>query len=395
MVIYSKKIVTLDGIVEGYLEISEGTIIAIHDQYAGEFVDHSEKIIMPGYIDIHTHGWGTGSYWFEKTPESIWEMQKHLPKTGVTSFLASTGTDSIPNTFTYIEAGNIAYKNQKQGAELLGLHMEGPFISKEYKGLQKEEHCLDPDMTLMQKFYDAQVEKSMVKMMTLAPELPNAKALIQFNTDHNITTSIGHSGADFETIKSLKEYGLKGVTHMFSGMRGFHHRELGVAGAALYFDDLMCEFAKQSGRTVKHEAFDIVYRLKGDDGIYLTTDCQGLAKSIEPFYHYIRGEKFEPEDGKLKITNDSGEVIYLNPNDYEDVKDLEVSFEKSVMNLMKHTDMSLVSLSKITSLNPAKYIGVNNRKGSISIGKDADIIILNDELKVFEAYCKGIESTNI
>lgn len=390
MVIYSKRIVTLNGIIEGYLEIEDGKIAGIHDQYKGTYIDHSNEIIMPGYIDIHTHGWGVGSYWFEKTAESIWQMQKHLPKTGVTSFLASTGTDSIENTFKYIEAGNIAYTNQKEGAELLGLHMEGPFISKEYKGLQKAEHCLEPDMALMQKFYDAQVDKSMVKMMTLAPELPNAKALIQFNTAHNITSSIGHSGADFETIKLLKDFGLKGVTHMFSGMRGFHHRELGVVGAALYFDDLMCEFAKQSGNTVKHEAFDFVYRLKGDDGIYLSTDCQGLAQSIEPFYHYIREEKFEPENGQLKITKDSGEVIYLDPNNYEDVKDLEVSFEKSVINMMKHTEMNLVSLSKLASLNPAKYIGVDQRKGSISIGKDADLIVLDVDLKVLETYCKGV-----
>lgn len=390
MVIYSKRIVTLNGIIEGYLEIEDGKIVGIFDQYDKPYIDYSNEIIMPGYIDIHTHGWGVGSYWFQKTPESIWEMQKHLPKTGVTSFLASTGTDSVENTFRYIEAGNIAYTNQKEGAELLGLHMEGPFISKEYKGLQKAEHCLEPDMKLMQKFYDAQVDKSMVKMMTLAPELPNAEALIKFNTAHNITSSIGQSGADFETIKALKDFGLKGVTHMFSGMRGFHHRELGVVGAALYFDDLMCEFAKQSGNTVKHEAFDFVYRLKGDDGIYLTTDCQGLAKSIEPFYHYIREEKFEPENGLLKITKDSGEVVYLDPDNYEDVKDLEVSFEKSVMNMMKHTEMSLVSLSKIASLNPAKYIGVDQRKGSISIGKDADLIVLDDNLKVLKTYCNGV-----
>ncbi len=391
MNLYSNRIVTPQGVISGYIHVEDGKIREITQNKPTEFIDYSDKIIMPGYIDIHTHGWATGSYWFEKTPESIIEMKKHLPKVGVTSFLASTGTDSVENIFKYIDAGNKVYKKDYEGAELLGLHLEGPFISKAFKGLQKEAHCLEPNLELMQNFYDAQEDKSMFKMMTLAPELKDAKALIAFNTQHHIVNSIGHSGADFETIKELKDLGLKGVTHMFSGMKGFHHRDLGVVGAALYFDDMVCEFAKQSGKTVHHEAFDIVYRLKGDEGIYLTTDCQGLAKSIEPFYHYIRQEKFEPENGKLKITHDSGEVRYLDPNNYEDVKDLEVSYEQSVKNMMAHSDISLVSLSKLTSLNPAKFINVDHVKGSIEHNKDADLIVLNDQLDVLHTFCKGIK----
>lgn len=389
MTLFSKKIVTPTGVIEGYLTIENGKIQSILTNHQGEFIDLSDSIIMPGYIDIHIHGWATGSYWMEKTEESIWEMQKHLPKIGVTSFLATTGADSIENTFRYIQVADEAYENQQFGAELLGIHMEGPFISKEYKGLQKEEHCISPDCSLMEQFYKAAKNKSLIKLMTLAPELPNAKELIEFNHMHNIQNSIGHSGATFETIKELKDYGLGGVTHMFSGMRGFHHRELGVVGAALYFEDLRCEFAKQSGMTVKHEAFDFVFRLKGADNIYLTTDCQGLARTKSPFYHYIRKETFSPKDGKLEVVADSGEVTSLNPNNYEDVAALEISYAQSVQNMMRHTKMSLVELSKITSLNPAKYISVDDRKGSIEVGKDADMVILNQQFEVQRTYCKG------
>lgn len=389
MILHSSNICTLDGMIDGYITIEDGIIKDISTTCSKPFIDYKNNFIMPGYIDIHTHGWATGSFWMEKTPESIWEMQKHLPKCGVTAFLASTGADSIDETFRYIEAGNQAYTNQKEGAELLGIHMEGPFISKAYKGMQKEQHCIDPDIELMKKFYDAQSDSSMIKLMTLAPELPNAKELIEFNHQHHIQSSIGHSGASFDCIKELKDYGLGGVTHMFSGMKGFHHRELSVPGAALYFDDLYCEFAKQSGMTVKHEAFDIVYRIKTADRIYLTTDCEGMAKAKEPFYHYIRKERFEPEDGKLKITKDDGTITYMNPNDYEAVKDIELSYEKSVQNMIKHTPMDTVSLSKITSLNPARFIGVDHKKGSITIGKDADLIILDKSYNVLQTYCKG------
>ncbi|QQK08026.1 N-acetylglucosamine-6-phosphate deacetylase [Miniphocaeibacter halophilus] len=391
MIIYSKQVCTLDGIVEAYVKIKDGKIISIDKSCDSEFIDYSNLIIMPGYIDIHIHGWANGSFWMEKTPESIWKMQEHLPKCGVTSFLATTGADSIEETCRSIEAANIVYLNQKKGADFLGVHMEGPFISKEYKGLQQEEHCIEPNINLMERFYNLQDDKSMIKLMTLAPELNNAKELIKYNKERKIQNSIGHSGASFDCIKELKQYGLGGVTHMFSGMKAFHHRELSVVGAALYFDDLYCEFAKQTGMTVKHEAFDFVYRLKSDDKVYLTTDCQGIARTQKPFYHYIRGEKFEPDNGKLKITKDSGEIEFIDPDDYDSVKDLEVSYEDSVKNMLKHTNMDLISLSKITSLNPAKYIGVDNKKGSIEIGKDADIIALDSNFNVIKCYCKGIE----
>lgn len=389
MILHTKNLCTLDGVIEGYVHIADEKIVNITTECTQDYLEYGDAYILPGYIDLHIHGWATGSFWMEKTPASIREMITYLPRCGVTSFLATTGADSMEETMRYIEAGNQVYKQQPQGAQLLGLHMEGPFINKAYKGMQKEEHCFMPDVSIMKQFYQAQEDKHMIKLMSLAPELEGAKELIQFCHEHQIQCSIGHSGASFDCIKELKAYGLGGVTHMFSGMKSFHHRDLSVVGAALYFDDLYCEFAKQSGMTVKHEAFDFVYRLKTVDKVYLTTDCEGMAKAKEPFYHYIRKERFEPENGMLKITKDSGEVTYKNPSIYDEVKDIEISYAKSVQNMMAHTNMDMVSLSKITSLNPAKYIGVDDKKGSIAVGKDADLVILDATYGVLATYCKG------
>lgn len=389
MNIYSKNIVTPEGIKEGYLVIEEGKIKSIVTHCDGQFINHEDKIILPGFIDIHLHGWATGSFWMEKTAEAIEEMAKNLPRVGVTSFLASTGADSIENTNRYILEANKVFERKDLGAEFLGVHMEGPFINKEFKGMQKEEHCIQPDIKLMKSFYDLQENSSMIKLMTIAPELEGAKDVLKFCKEKNITCAIGHSSATFDCIKDMKQYGLYGVTHMFSGMKGFHHRELGVAGSALYFDDLSCEFAKQTGKTVKHEAFDLVYRLKGSDRIYLTTDCCGYAQVKEPFYHYIRKEMFEPECDKLKITSDSGEVRYINPKNYDEVKDIELSYIDSVKNMVEHTPMSWVDVAKITSLNPAKYIHCEDRKGSLEVGKDADIIVLDDAFNLISVYCGG------
>jgi N-acetylglucosamine-6-phosphate deacetylase len=389
MILYSKNIYLPDRLFEGYLTLEDGKIVKISPQCEEEYIDYSERIILPGFIDLHIHGWGTGSFWMEKSVSSLFEMKKHLPQQGVTSFLATTAADPIDDILTSIAAAEEVMKAQSGDTECLGLHLEGPFINKEYKGMQAEEHCIDPDLALMKRFTGAQTIQHSIKMMTIAPELPHAQEVIMYAHEQGIQCAVGHSAATFEVIKNLKGFGLGGVIHMFSGMRGLHHRELGVVGSALYFPDLMCEFAKQSGQTVTHEAFELVYRIKGSDGIYLCTDCAGLAKSTKSHYHYIRKQTFVPKDGKLLVINDDQSTEILDPNDYEQVKDLEMGYLESVKNMMAHTPMSLHDLIKMTSMNPAKYIGIEDRKGSIEQGKDADLLVMTPQLDLMACFCKG------
>lgn len=390
MQIYSKHIFLPDKEVEGYLTVENGKITGIKAHADGEYLNHEDDWILPGYLDIHIHGWGRGSFWMERTQESLLYMQQDLPKAGVTSFLATTCADSIPHTLTCLRAANQVYQKREQGAELLGVHLEGPFINPEFGGMQEKEYCIAPDMAVMHTLYDAQEDATMIKLMSIAPEMDNAKDVIMFCKDHQIQCNIGHSAATFDQIKELKGYGLGGVTHMFSGMKGLHHRELGVAGSAMYFEDLVCEFAKQTGMTVRHEAFDIVYRLKGSDKVYLTTDCAGYAKVTEPHYHYIRKETFYPADGLLKIKKDSGEEYTIDPLDYEAVKEIELSYELSVQNMAAHSKVTPFDVIRMTSYNPARHIGVLDRKGSLEIGKDADIIICDSQYQIQQVYCKGV-----
>lgn len=390
MQIYSKHIFLPQQEVEGYLTIENGKIVGILDHADGsECHNHPDDYIMPGYIDLHVHGWATGSFWLEHNADSLYEMQKNLPKAGVTSFLGTSSADDTNTLLESIEAANVVYANQHAGAELLGMHMEGPFINPKYKGMQKEENCVLPNLKVMQKFYDAQQDKHLIKLMTVAPEQTGAKELLEFLHEKNITVNIGHSSANFADIQAMKPYGLHGVTHMFSGMKGMHHRELGVAGTAMYDPDLFCEFAKQTGMTVRHEAFDLVYRLKGSDRIYLTTDCVGYAKVRNPFYHYVRGETFSNEDGKLKVEKDNGEVYYLDPLNYDDVCEIELSYEKSVMNMAKHSAVTPFDVMKMTASNPAKYVHVYDRKGSLEMGKDADINICTKDYQIIKTFCRG------
>ena len=176
---------------------------------------------------------------------------------------------------------------------------------------------------------------------------------------------------------------------MYSGMKGFHHREPGVAGAALYFDDLNCEFAKQTGMTVSPEALSIAWRLKSKDKIIMTTDCGGIAQSKRKKYHYIRKETFIPDGDYLLVKRDDGSEYRIKKDDYKEVRDLELSYIKSIKNLVKFVNPSMHEIIKVTSENPAKYIDVYDRKGSLEVGKDADFLVVNDDLDIIATYCMG------
>lgn len=386
---YSNRIITPDGEISGFVIVEAGKIVAISDQFEGDFEDFSESIILPGFIDQHTHGWGRGSFLYENNEKSLRMMIEDQVKEGVTSFLATTFTDSIESINQSIEACNHVMSLGHKGTELLGLHIEGPFINKKYKGAQKEEYCLDPDVKLMKQFVEKCTHDKQIKLITLAPELPGAKELVEYCVKENIQVSAGHTGATFDIIQEAANWGVSGVTHMYSAMTGLHHRDPGVVGAALYNDNLYCEFAKQTGITVKHEVFDITYRLKGSKRIIMTTDCLGNGMQKEPYYHARRDVHFIPNgDTMIERYRDGSEIIH-DLNDYESIRTIELSFMDSVKNMLLHTDMSWRDLALITSTNSSKYIHVDDRKGSIEIGKDADFTILSENVDLVATVVGG------
>ena len=376
----------------GYLKIEGEKIAGFYDKVdpSEDIIDYGDHLIIPGFIDQHIHGWGTGSFMHDKSVHSINEMKKNLPYEGVTGFLATSGAEPIEDIVQGIKSASYVVENQKDdGATLLGVHLEGPFINKEFKGMQREDCCIDPDLSVMNQFMEAQSVPHVIKLMTMAPELPHALEMIKFCKVNKIQINIGHSAATFDIIRDLKEYGLGGVTHMYSGMRGLHHRELGVAGAALYFDDLNCEFAKQTGMTVKPEAFALAWRLKSKDKIIMTTDCGGLALSKKEKYHYVRKQTFIPAGNYLIIRNDDGTEEKVDIREYKNVRNLELSYIRSIQNLIDNVHPSVHEILKITAENPARYIGVDDRKGSLEAGKDADLLVVDKDFNLLVTYCMG------
>lgn len=396
MILFSRKIVVPNRVISGYLRIEGSGIAEICESSvppAGA-LDCGSDILFPGFIDQHVHGWARGSFWLQGTEDALKWMSIDLARTGVTSYLPTTGADSLENTLPGLGAAKSYIKHQNTsapiGAEVVGVHLEGPFINKAHKGMQKEEYCIAPDRAFFDQMWDACGQSA--RLMTMAPELEGGDEMIAYARSKGIQINIGHSDASFETIRDKKHLGLGGFTHTFSGMLGFHHRNLGCVGAAMYFDDLYCEFAKQTGMTVSFEAFAIMYRLKGPRRIIMTTDNVGMIHHKSPKYHYIRKCTFEPRgDKQLLIRHDDGREEIIDKGDYNSVCTVELSYLESIKNLVKNVNPSLPELAMMTSENSAQYLGIYHKKGSLECGKDADILLLDANLNLRRVWCRGKE----
>ena len=394
MIIKCNNIYTPAGIKKGFLTIENGILKNISESLLDSesiYIDYSDKNIFPGFIDIHIHGYGRGSFAYKGDSDSIKNMSKDVVQMGVTSYLLTSGT--MPKKFlesSYNEAKKIIESFVKgEGAEPIGIHMEGPFINEKYIGMQRLDSVERASIERFEHYN--KISGNNIKLVTLAPEIEGAIDLIKYLDKNNIVISAGHTAATFDEVKVAIDVGLTNFTHVYSGMRGFHHRELGVVGAAMFFKNTYVELAKQSGITVKSEAFDIMYRLKGDEKLVMMTDCLGLGGFPEgySFYHYLRKTNFTMEKKLLKLEMDNGEISYISTDDFEKLKDLELGFLESIKNIVDRLENKWLSVMKIACENPAKIAGVFNRKGSIEAGKDADFLILDQEWNLSEVYCFG------
>ena len=388
-VLYSKNIMINGDFSEGYIVIENGKIIDILESFDNDYEDFSNDIIMPGFIDQHIHGWGRGSLFYDNSEDSLRKMVEDMAKEGVTGFLATTTTADLDTIINSIEYSNSVLSDHNKGAKILGLHLEGPFINPEQAGAQNSEYCLKPDIEIFKKFMEACKFKNQIKLTTIAPELDGAKELIEFCHKNNIQVSAGRTNATFDQMMEAKKWGVGGVTHMYGAMKGMHHRELGTVGAALYDTDFYCEFAKQTGITVHHEAFNLAFRIKTSDKIIHTTDCLGNGKQKEPYYHAKRDVHFIPDgDFLIERKSDGSWEKRYDLNDYNSLRNIELSYIDSVRNLLKHTPMSWGDLAKITSTNPAKYIGLGDR-GEIKIGNYADFTIISKDVDLVATVVEG------
>jgi N-acetylglucosamine-6-phosphate deacetylase len=332
-----------------------------------------DQNVVPGFIDVHIHG-AAGADTMDATIEALHTMAKALPAEGTTSFLATTITqkhesieNALKNAAHYLKGHNDSGK-----ADVLGVHLEGPFISKKRAGAQPMEYIIDPDIELFKHWQE--LAEGSIKLVTVAPELENGTNFVSYLRETGVIASIGHSDAIYEEMEKAVKAGAKQVTHLFNGMRGIHHREPGVAGSALIFKELMIELIAD-GIHVRPEVMKLVINAKGTEGMILITDAM-RAKCLKSGVYDLGGQDVSVADGKALLADGTLAGSILKMND-------------SIKNILEAAGITLSEAVQMASVNPAKQLNVYDRKGSISVGKDADITILSNEYQVDLTFCRG------
>ncbi|WP_307338560.1 N-acetylglucosamine-6-phosphate deacetylase [Metabacillus malikii] len=333
------------------------------------------SIIIPGFIDLHIHG-ANGSDTMDGTMDAIENIALTLPREGTTSFLATTITQSttnieksLMNVGKFISAQ--AYSRQPQ-AEVIGVHLEGPFIHHQMAGAQPKRYIQIPKYHLFNKWQD--LANSTIKQVTLAPEIEGGIELIRNLRSKGVIPSIGHSKATYEEVMEAINAGTTQVTHLFNQMSSLHHREPGVVGAALLHNQLFAEIIVD-GVHVSKEIIQLAYQIKTSKRLILITDSI-RAKYLKEGYYDLGGQSVTVKNGLAELENGTLAGSILKMID-------------AVNNMISFTGCSIEEVIEMTAKNPAQQLDIYDRKGSIAIGKDADLVILNNKNDLIYTICKG------
>jgi len=340
-------------------------------------IDAASKIVVPGFIDTHTHG-RDGSYFGEDLETSA-ELCRNIVSTGVTSLLPTLASlfltqDTLEIILSRIEILRQVMKGSTEGAEILGIHMEGPCLSSEdtARGSQLVANLREPSVEELHQMVE--VAEGAIRKISIAPELPGALDMIREMVKLNIVPCAAHSTATYEQAMESVQAGVCCATHAFNGMIPLHHRKPGLLGAVLTCDGINAELIAD-GQHVSAVAMKILLRCKGVNGIHLITDNTSWAGMPNGTY----------EDGDRTIVKEDLRVYAVGGTLVGSVATMNFC----VGNIVRSLGLSLAEAVQMASLNPAILIGVDDRKGSLEPGKDADLVMLDEELGVHMTMVKG------
>ena len=376
MIIQSKKVWIADQFTPAQLELEDGIIKEIYPYNEKEVTkDYGDLRILPGFIDIHCHG----AYGFDTNdanPEGLRKWAKGIVDEGVTSFLATTLTQSeevltnaVSNVAKVVEEGY-------EGAEILGIHFEGPYLNKAHKGAQPEEYCVKPNIEQFKRYQKA--AHGLIKYITMAVENDEDYALTKYCSQNNVVVSIGHSNATYEQAVQAYAHGARSMTHVYNAMTPFTHRANGLVGGALrirnMYGEMICD-----GNHSTLAALNNFFTSKGPDYSVMITDslmCKGFPVGTK--FDFGGQEVVIYPDGSAHLVeagNLAGSTLNVN-------KGLKILIEDALVPVN-------YAINACTS-NPARCLHVDDRKGTIGVGYDADLVVLDRDYEVVQTYCKGI-----
>ena len=360
------------GIVKTNIGIENGRIAYIGNEENIEPIFETDGIVVPGFIDEHIHGAG-GADVMDGTVEALQTISEFLAREGTTGFLATTMTQSPENITNALKAvKKVREKGEYKGAEVLGVHLEGPFISPKHVGAQPLEYVATPDAELFDKYNEA--SGNSIKIVTLAPEVEGGLGLVKHLSNIGVVASVGHTGGKYADVVNAVAAGATNVTHTYNAQTGLHHREAGVVGAAMLLDELNCEMICDTIH-VSVPAIKLVIKNKPHDKYTLITDAM-RAKGMPDGKSELGGQEVFVNNGEARLADGTlaGSVLKMNV---------------AVKNLVEKAGVPFTDAIDFATYNPAKNIGVLNERGTIEVGKRADLTVLNSDFEVLYTLVNG------
>lgn len=335
-------------------------------------IDLQNQYLAPGFIDIHTHGGGNHDY-MDGTVEAIKSAAKAHLEFGTTSIIPTTLASDMEELFTFLDNFKKAKKELKKGPHLLGVHLEGPYFSTKQKGAQDEKYIKKPREKEYLKILDYSDE---IVRWTLAPELDGALEMGRELFKRGIIASIGHSNAVYEEVQNAFEQGFKHITHLYSGMsmvrRIKAYRYSGVVESAYLLDEMTVEIIAD-GIHLPQSLLQLIYKIKGADKICLVTDSMRAA-GMPPGEYILgslkEGQEVLVEEGVAKLKDKSSFAGSV------------ATADRLVRTMHQLAKVPLLEAVKMMTLTPARIMGIDQNKGSISPGKDADLVVFDKDINI-------------
>lgn len=377
--IFTKRVITPDTIIPQGVVLVEGRkILDVGRRFNMDFDErefepfHFEReTLIPGFIDVHIHG-ARGRDIMEGTLDAIEVVSRYLALHGTTSYLATTVTASPIETIQAVENLGKLVPEETGGARILGLHLEGPFISQEKRGVHPPEHIRPPSTRIFDEL--VKMSNGQVRLITVAPEISGGLDFIRHIRSKGVLVSLGHSNATYEVAHQAIQAGASNATHTFNAMRDFNHRQPGILGAVLTNSSVWTELIAD-GAHVDPIAIQMLLKCKGPRRILLVTDAISAAGMPDGEFQL----------GSLLIKVSQG--VCRVPEGA--LAGSTLSLDRALRNMISWTGIPLEEAVYMTSRNAAESIGVAQRKGSIHPGYDADMVLLNDDLHVQATFCEG------
>jgi N-acetylglucosamine-6-phosphate deacetylase len=338
-----------------------------------EIINVSGCSVVPGFIDTHAHG-GAGHNFMESTRDAVLNISRHMLSGGTTSWLATTTSASLDDMLSALQYAAYAKQNPVKGEiEIVGVHLEGPYVNPNFRGAHSEPFVRESSISELETLWDA--GHSVLRVMTLAPEIRNGLEAAEFMSKRGVKVSMGHTGASYEETKRAIAAGVCRGTHLFNAMPPIHHRNPGPIPALLENTDIFLEMIVD-GFHVDPAIIGMIVRQAEGCRAVLITDSSEAAGMGEGIFKRWKGVEVVVKDGQCRTLSGSfaGSILTM---------------DQGVRNLVNQVGLSLAQAVRMATENPARSIGIFDRKGSLEAGKDADIVVLDDDLSVRMTIVRG------